>query len=63
MEPIVCLKQVDPPACARVGLAMLVVNQKFLSDLEITPAPRQFVRGQDFSASSTDGNRPPESDG
>ena len=35
---------VDPPTCARLSTAMVAVHRKFLSDLNMTPAPPRFGR-------------------
>jgi hypothetical protein len=37
------VKLVDPPICGRLSAAMLAVHEKFLLDLESTPAPAKFA--------------------
>ena len=39
----VCLDRVDPPQCRVRAAAILVVHQKFLSDLDTTPPPPKFA--------------------
>lgn len=34
---------VDPPTCGKLSAAMLAVHDKFLSDLNATPAPSKFA--------------------
>ncbi len=37
------VKLVDPPTCGRLSVAMLAAHEKFLRDLESTPAPVKFA--------------------
>ncbi len=39
----VCLRNVDMHVCAQRGEAMIPVLQKFLTDLDTTPAPAKFA--------------------
>lgn len=38
-----CVSSVDPPKCRERGVAMVAVHDKFLKDLDTTPAPPQFA--------------------
>jgi hypothetical protein len=38
-----CVVQVDPPKCRERGVAMIAVHEKFLKDLDTTPAPPKFA--------------------